>query len=222
MHTLSTLSQSFLVVIILLLLCVSCQSIDSPPPLTNWQLIAGREDNVSTERPLLYRASVPLHWLRQDPPDSTSLIDTTKSVCEFYIQEGNQKIRLTIHTFPFTQTLTRIPPQAQIARWKKQFEELDPLTTHVHLDSHGGFSGLYFEGEGLIQNQPTQVIGWSMQLASSYERQLSLEKYPFDRYKRADYTIKASGPPSFMKQHRSALIAFARSFELIDELSSPL
>jgi hypothetical protein len=205
-----------------LFLLTGCNQTPSPPSSAHWQLIAGRNEEQSTVRPLLYRALVPFNWVRVDPPVKESIADTTKSICEFYIQENGQTIRLTIHTFPIIQSNLRIPPQAQIARWKKQFEELDLLATHVLSESHGGFSGLYFEGQGTLKGQPMQVMGWSMQLCSGYMRQLTNEWHPLDRYKRADYTIKASGPPSLMNQHRSALLAFARSFELIDELPVPL
>ena len=200
----------------------SCHQPTPPLPSSNWQLIAGRDEGQANERPVLYRALVPFNWVRKDPPVTESIADTTKSICEFYIQDEGQTIRLTLHSFPIMQSNQRIPPPAQIARWKRQFEELDLLATHVLPDSHGGFSGLYFEGQGILQGQPTKVMGWSMQLASSYERKLSHERDPHDRCKRADYTIKASGPPALMDQHRAALLAFARSFELIDELPSPL
>jgi hypothetical protein len=205
-----------------LFVLTACNQDTSPLPASNWQLIAGRDEGQAAERPLLYRACVPSNWIRQDPSTSASIADTTKSICEFYIQEEGQNIRLTIHTFPIIQGHMRIPPQAQIARWKKQFEELDPLASHILPESHGGFSGLYFEGQGILQGSPTKVMGWSMQLASGYERQLSQGQQPLDRLKRADYTIKASGPPVLMDTHRAAIMAFARSFELIDELPSPL
>jgi hypothetical protein len=208
--------------ILILLISTGCNQNPSPSPYLNWQSIAGRNDEQSTTCPLLYRAHVPFHWRRKDPPIGESIADTTQSICEFYIQEDDQTIRITIHTFPIMPNAKRIPSQAHVMRWKRQFEELDVLATHVLPESHGGFSGLYFEGQGLLQKQTVKVIAWSMQLASLYEQQLNLEKHSLDRYKRADYTIKASGPPPLMDQHRAAILAFARSFELIDELPSPL
>ncbi len=202
-------------------LLTSCSS-NSSLPSSNWQLIGGRDDGQVLERPLLYRVLVPSEWTRQDPSINESIADTKKSICEFYIHEKDQSIRLTIHTFPFMQKQLRIPPQAQIARWKSQFEELDLVATHSQPDSHGGFSGLFFEGQGILQGKPTKVIGWSMQLASVYERELNQEKQPLDHRKCADYTIKASGPPDLMDHYRIAIIAFAHSFELIDEIPFPL
>jgi hypothetical protein len=200
----------------------SCHSQSSPVPSTQWQLVAGRDEGRTHERPFIYRVLVPSHWIRQDPSPTESIADTTQSICEFYIREGDQAIRLTVHTFPIHDTHPRIPPHAQVARWKKQFDEVDLLNTMLATEGQGGFNGLRFEGQGILHGQPTNVIGWSMQLASVYERQLSLEKERLDRCKRADYTIKASGPPSLMDKHRADILAFAHHFELIDELPSPL
>lgn len=188
---------------------------------STWQLLAGRDNGDSLERPVLYRALTPAHWIRCDSSVTESIADTTKAICEFYIQEDDRSIRLTIHTFPIVESHIRIPPQAQVARWKKQFEEIDCLANQILPDSHGGFSGLFFEGQGILQGTPHKVMGWSMQLASIYERQLNQENSPLDSRKRADYTIKANGPPDLINKHRADLLLFAHSFELIDELPSP-
>lgn len=203
--------------ILSIFLLTSCNTNPSASP-PNREFFTGRDDGQSQDRPLLYRALVPSHWIRQDTSPSESTVDTTKSICEFYIHENDQSIRLTIHTFPIIPGQMRIPPRAQIARWKRQFEELNLLATQVNPDSYSGFSGLFFEGEGILNGKPTKMMGWSMQLASVYERQLSQARKPLDRCKCADYTIKASGSPEMMNKHRTALLAFARSFELIDEL----
>lgn len=187
----------------------------------SWQLFAGRNNEHSLERPMLYRAIVPSHWNRQDASPEESLVDTTKAICEFIIRENDGSIRLTIHTFPILQDRMRIPPQAQIARWKGQFDELDIVATHTLPETHGGFSGLFFEGQGILHENETKVIGWSMQLAPVFERQFNQGRNLVDRNKRADYTIKASGPPELMNKCRQEILTFARSFELIDELPAP-
>lgn len=207
---------------ILLLGLTGCAQQPPAHPSAQWQEFAARDNAKSSERPLLYRALVPSSWMRKNPPPFESIADTTKAICEFYIQENGEEIRLTIHTFPILEDHDRIPPQAQIARWKRQLEDLDPLSVKIIPQSHGGFSGLYFEGQGALQNKPVRVIGWSMQLASVFARQLSLERHSLDTFKRADYTIKATGPPEMMDKHRSAIAGFAESFELIDELPSPI
>ena len=134
--------------IFLLLSLLGCGRSSPPPASADWQLIAARDDGHSLERPLLYRALVPANWVRRDPPESDSIADTTKANSEFFIQDEGREIRLTVHTFPFVDENGRIPPQAQVARWKKQLEDLDMLSVQLLPESHGGFSGLYFEGEG--------------------------------------------------------------------------
>ena len=193
----------------------------SPLPIS-WQSFTGRDNGLSLNRPLLYRACVPAQWIRHDPPLTESIADTMRAICEFYIHDRDQSIRITLHTFPILQETMRIPPHAQIQRWKGQFEELDVLTVNTLPEAQGGFSGLFFEGEGKMQGKEMYVMGWSMQLAPLYERQLAQGKHPLDQSKRADYTIKASGPPSLMRQYRADILSFAHSFELIDELPTSL
>lgn len=184
-------------------------------------MISARDDGQSLDRPHIYRAIVPANWECRPLLALESIADTTKPNCEFFIRENGQTIRITIHTFPASDIDKRIPPQAQITRWKKQIAQMDPLSASVTPISYGGFGGLRFEGEGLVNDIPTKIMGWSMQLAPIYLRQLGLERQPHDRLKQADFTIKAVGPPFMMKQHRSAIEIFAESFELIDELPGP-
>lgn len=208
----------FLINLTTLSLCFLASCNTSSPPSTLCQSVKGRDEDGSRDRPLLYQAFTPLHWLRKDSPETESIKDTTKSICEFYIQEKDQSIRITIHTFPIEKNFPRIPPIAQVSRWKKQFEEADPLSIQVIPDAHGGFSGLFFEGQGLLKGVLTQVMGWSMQLSEFYVRQFTKDQLHFNHRQCADYTIKASGPPELMKKHHADLLAFARSFELIEEL----
>lgn len=170
----------------------------------------------SPQQEMIYRVNMPTTWEKKSFNRDESLEDTKKPNAEFFIREGRSFIRITIHTFPFQGLETRIPPQAQIARWKQQLEPIDPLSYSSSSCSHGGFSGLFFEGEGTHENQRVKVIGWSMQLAP-----LFLPHLPEGLTKRADYTIKASGPPSLIDKYRKEIIHFGNSFELIDELPSP-
>lgn len=219
-HDFLMLMHPFLCIAILLTL-ISCNR-TSPPSFLNQHFFKGRDNGQALERPLIYRACVPSHWIRQDPLETESIADTTKHICEFYIRENKEFIRITIHTFPIIKEMMRIPPQAQVNRWKEQFEELDLVATQTTPYAHGGFSGLFFKGRGILQGNTIEVLGWSMQLASVYDRQLSQGRKPLDGNKRADYTIKASGSPHLMVKYRSEILAFAHSFELIDELPSPL
>lgn len=159
----------------------------------------------------LYRSSVPISWVRQDPIGS--ITDTTEANCTFFILEGEEKVKITFHTFPIENDEIRIPPEAQIARWKRQLEKGDPLQLILQPVSQGGFSGLFFEGEGEMKGKQTKVLGWSMKLADEYLRKLKI-----DSPMRADFTIKAVGTPLMIDKHRTAIIHFASHFELIDEL----
>ena len=205
------------------LLFTGCQK-NTPPPSASWQLFSGRDNGTSLERPLLYRALVPCHWKRQDPPSSESLAETTRAISEFFIEENDRSIRLTIHTFPIHNNEQKISPEAQINRWKKQFEELALTTPSTRKEGPGGFSGLFFEGRGQLQGNEMTVIGWSMQLAPLYEKLLlqSGDQSALDQKKRADYTIKASGPSHLMDKHKKEILLFGQSFELIEELPAPL
>lgn len=176
-----------------------------------WQTIQGRDRTVT--RPL-YRVRAPLDWVRTDPTDQEGLSDTTLPIATFYIQEGAEPIRITIHNFPYTDNKQRIPPEAQVARWKRQQKNTSATSTITPV-SHGGFHGLFFEGD--------QVLAWSMKIGDPYEQlfQSRLTQTPFTRALRADYTIKAVGQKDLLEIHRDALIAFARSFEWIEEMPRP-
>ena len=93
------LQKSLLLFFSTICMITSCNKA-TPPTSSSWQLVAGRDNGESLERPLLYRALAPSHWIRQDTPPSESIVDTTKSICEFYIHDKGESIRVTIHTFP--------------------------------------------------------------------------------------------------------------------------
>ncbi|CAF23815.1 hypothetical protein [Candidatus Protochlamydia amoebophila] len=206
----------------LIFFCSCSRSTSHLPPSYFWQTFCACEEMKGQERILLYRALIPQSWIRQDPSLKDSLIDTTLSICEFYAKEGNDQARITIHTFPINERQLRIPPLAQIERWKKQFEDLDLLSVNVTTQSHGGFIGLCLEAEGTYQGQLQKMLAWSMHLSPEYDRQLNNRKDQLKyRLMRADYTIKIVGPASLINKQRKAFFQFANSFELIEELPSP-
>jgi hypothetical protein len=184
-------------------------------PLVLHQIL-GRETNSISKRLPLYQIKAPSTWTHIIPPSNESLIDTTKFLSEFLIYGDEGVIKITIHNFPTETIESRIPPSAQIARWKQQFSYLDPISIMVSPQSYSGFVGLLFEGTGIINNESMTIIGWSMQLDSTHFRILSHPSY-FAQL-RADVTIKATGPKNLMTKHYSSIYAFARSFELIDEI----
>lgn len=223
-----------LLLLILISLLPSCNELKESPSGSLWQTFSGRDDGFKNpvdltsptedfkqSRPLLYRAMTPSDWMRKDPSPTESIADTMKPIAEFSIQEGEEVVAITLHTFPVSSEIPSIPAPAQISRWKRQFDPLDIAAAHTEEEAHGGFKGIFFEGSGILNGTPTMVLAWSMQLAPAYIKILSQEKHSLNIKKRADYTIKAIGPPSLLQKHRSDIVAFARSFELIDELPSP-
>jgi hypothetical protein len=196
-----------------------------------YQQIFGRDDgnqvNLLYSRPQVYRARVPANFFRKEPDFSESIVDTTKPLCEFIIDEQNKgKIRITVHNFPSENAEERIPSNAQVARWKRQFAELDLVTVTQTPQAYGGFSGLFFEGSGTLANEHITMMAWTMQLAPEHYSALSfhmnLSQVPQEKHfwkqMRGEYTIKAIGPSALMLKHRREIAAFARSFELIQEI----
>ena len=200
----TTILECMRTLLLCLLLIIACGCSQQPPtshPL-KMQQISGRGSN----RPFLYRIKVPETWIRKDPPQDQSLIDTTKSIVEFLIQENDtSSIRIAIHNFPAETIESRIPPEAQIARWKRQFAWLDQTRVSVIPQSFSGYVGLLFEGSGTINGELTTMLGWCMQIAPEHFRTLS---HPlFSPEMRADITIKATGPKDLMERHRTSIAA---------------
>lgn len=204
----------------ILLFFLGCSSVPEGTP-ANWQEISARNVANSLHRPAIYHAQVPVGWERIDPDPDHSLEDTTKPICEYLIHEGSIKARITIHTFPIVPSGPRIPPIAQINRWKSQFQELDPLSVCIYPESHGGFSGLGLTAEGVYQNEQVTMMAWSMVLAQEFVAKLELHGNALDRYKLADFTIKIVGNSKLIEINRVDIMRFFKSFELIDELPQP-
>jgi hypothetical protein len=184
--------------------------------------ITGRDEGQPNQRNSIYRVKAPSNWSRTDPAPNESIADSMKSLCEFWISDGDNKIRIVIHNFPTYTLEERIPPIAQIIRWKRQFDDLDQASVSVTPQSYGGFTGLLFTGTGHQKGQLITVMGWSMQIASEHYRHLCPQeaqaKTRICRQMRADYTIKATGSADLIEKYRSSLTAFANSFELIEEI----
>lgn len=173
----------------------SCKGNPASPPKPPVAEICGR-----SAKPI-YQARVPTHWIRKETQGD--LKDTTQALCEFRIAD---KIRLTIHNFPNLS----IPPQGQIARWKKQFEAIQEENVHSWVSA--GFAGLFFEGVGSIKGDELTMWGWAMQIAKDHFHNLE------DADQKADFTIKAIGPSDLMADHKQEIQNFAKSFELIEAI----
>lgn len=193
---------------ICLFLLTLLSSCDSTQSLNNTSLyeIRGRE----TSAPL-YRVEAPTSWKCQKL--QAGFEDTTLPLCEFFIDD---KVRIAIHNFPNDNLENRIPPNAQIARWKKQFKQLNPFSQHTQEDSWGGYNGLYFEAAGLLNGEETKMLAWSLQLAE--EHFLNCVDHPSFKQALADFTIKVVGPKDLVERYQSEIEEFAHSFELIEEL----
>jgi hypothetical protein len=184
--------------------------------------INGRDEGNPQLREPIYRLKAPTGWIRTDPPIDESISDSKKPLCEFCVEEGVEKIRITIHNFPTESLEERIPPLAQIVRWKRQFDYLNPTDVSISPQSYAGFLGQLFMASGEQKGQTVTVMGWSMQLGQEHYRHLSAlessDKMRKQRQMRADYTIKVVGPAGLVKKHHTELVAFANSFELIEEI----
>jgi len=198
-----------LILFLSLFLFIGCET-STPFTEVKLEKICGREPRIP-----LYQAKVPSNWQRKDPSPAQSLNDTMLPLCEFFIEDS---VRITIHNFPNQSLENRIPPLSQIARWKKQFQALDPLNHHIQAESWGGFVGLHFEGSGTLNGQETKMLGWSLQLATEHFLTLEGKQDLYFNQALADYTIKALGPKELVEKYQSQIEEFTHSFELIREI----
>jgi hypothetical protein len=203
--------------LISLLLCVGCQKYPEKklPPFA-LQQFNGRDENIAyrhrVRRPV-YQAKVPLQWRRIDPAPQESLLDTTKPIVSFTLDEH---VVVTVHTFPTDSLEERIPPALQVERWQRQMKG---GSCHIENVGHGGFTGLYFEGSN---DQKTSCC-WSLQLDLDHYQTLhflaeSVEEEEHYKQMAADYTIKVTAPSSLIEKYREEISLFANSFDLIQEL----
>ena len=215
---------------LLYLFCLSqlfgCSS-DSPSNFketTLTQEIKGRD--YEGVRFSVYRARIQENWIRHDPLENESLLDTKKPLCEFIIKEEGGVIKIAIHNFPVDNLENKIPPRAQVARWQRQFESIIPESVLITPQVFNGYSGLLFKGEGVINKTPLQVVAWALQISPRHFKTLLLaddvEKENLYKEMRADVTLKASGPIELMDKYYDRLVHFAHSFELIEEIPSSL
>ena len=171
---------------------------------------------------MLYRAKTELN-LTPLATEAAFVSDSTLANRSFLIQENGEELKITIHSFPYENFKDRIPPPAQIARWKRQIRTRAGSPVIVEPKSHGGFSGLYLEMDGEMEGQGVKVLAWAMQLAPEHYRTLVYQEDRDwnDRIQLAsDYTIKVTGSPGLVEKYKQELKDFARSLELIEEIPS--
>lgn len=148
----------------------------------------------------LYHAAVPDHWIRQ--PDTASLLDTREPVAAW----KNGEILIVFHNFPGD---TRIAPEQQVDRWKKQLQPLD--YQEVTKVAHGGFGGLRFEG----YHQDRGVIAYAYTMNDTHYQKLTRSNRLEER---SDWTVKATGTKQDLTDAASELHQFVESLELIEPI----
>lgn len=133
----------------------------------------------------LYRIEVPEHW------QTISIIPTQDSmlpIAEF--KDGT--IKIVIHNFPGM----RIPPAAQVDRWKRQ-----ALARYTEPQSFSGFQGLLYENEN--------TLAWAMEWGATRRE---------DKECFSDMTIKVTCPEkAHLEERREAIHQAVKSFELIED-----
>lgn len=96
-------------------------------------------------------------------------------------------VRLVLHNFPGTP----IPPEAQVARWKRQAP-----AEAVEIQAFSGYAGLCYEND--------QTLAWALAWRATA---------PQDEESYSDVTFKATGP---IEPLRDQIIEMVRSFERIE------
>lgn len=189
----------------------SCSSSENSESAT-LQTFEGR-----TPGEAIYQAKVFSDWVPMPNDGEAYISDTTLPIAAFLI--GND-IKLTLHNFPTQFIEERVPAQAQVTRWLRQFEQVNKESVNITPFSHGGFSGLLFEASGVIKGEVAAVVAFAMQLATQHYHALSFvpAKEKEFREMRADFTIKATGPIDSLQKKRTEILKFAESFELIKEI----
>ncbi len=175
-----------------LALLFACSSPQTPD--NQWQEILGRDEG-EVRRPV-YRVLVPVEWERIETRGS--VLDSTLPLVTYFF-DG---LTIHIHSFP----CMPIPPEAQVERWARQCK--GPI--RVEPVAHGGYYGLY------LQN--SQMLAFALSLDRRHSLTLSRFDDPHFEQMGAPATIKVIGPSDRLRLHRTDIEAFARSFELIQEI----
>lgn len=184
-----------------------------------WQAIAGRDaPELGGVRFPLYHVCVPVRWQRSDAAVTASVAATTEPLCRFEVVGEEGTIAVTVHNFPCDVITERVDPHLQVARWQRQLGESDPLYTKIVPVHGGGFVGLHLAA----RSSEAAVMAWAMQLAPEHFHAVSAGETPYNRHycrqRKADYTVKAVGPPDSVDAAAADIAAFAASFELLRPL----
>lgn len=206
----------YLLIIPLCLILVGCQE-DSRHRAKGWKTdeINGR-NRIPT-----YEVEVPESWKKLESTGD-NLQDTKTPLVTFLFTEGNQTFTVTVHNFPLHDIDEQVPPLAQVDRWKRQFETLDPSESELKPVAFGGYTGQFFKGVGIFKGKKMAMLAWSLQLPTEHYRALNhpesaLERFKFDQM-RSDVTIKVLGPDKLVTLHREDIDKFVNSFHMIEAI----
>lgn len=199
--------------IFLLLFCFFFSSCHSPDQVTEKtpESFEGRLEGIP-----IYQAEIPKSWKKILPEGKRYLSDTMLPIVTFEVED----VVVTVHNFPTKTIEERVSPFLQIQRWQKQFDYIEPFSLSIQEIAYGGFSGFSLEAEGIFKGKAKTLMAFAMQLAKEHYYTLSSQpaKEPKFRQMRADYTIKVLGKKESVARHRNEILAFAESFELIEEI----
>lgn len=207
------------------MLLTSCETKSSSKTSINTVGIFGRENqSLNKEDGVIYEIDVPYDWICKEPIRDDTILDTKKPIYEFIIEEEDEDILITIYNFPGSTLEERIPPIAQINRWKQQFTTLDENLSQVSKEVFGGFTGLKFQGVGKIKGEEKMVIGWIMQLPQEHYFSINFSEKNKNRLEnlRADYTIKVTGTAELIMKHHQSIEKAVKSFRLNSEIQKVL
>ncbi len=183
-------------------------------------------NGLTSDRNPIYQAVIPENW-RIDKQSLEQLnFDTKLPLVEIHIVDNQEIIRITVHNFPTESIDERIPPLAQIQRWKEQFTTTDPLSETITPQAFSGFIGYLFEIRGEQKGERISLLAYSLQICREHYRTLSSPYFPLSfeetQQMRSDVTIKAMGKDFMIEKHKQDIIRFARSFELIHDIPDSL
>lgn len=173
--------------------------------------IFGRGDRETmASKKLTYRMGIPAGWNIISPETDASLIDTTEPLLTL----TKEDVTITFHNFPVNSVAERVPPLSQIARWKNQFSQLDEASLEITPYSVAGFTGFQFTATGVQKEKNVKVVAWILQLTPEL-----FQKLPHGSSQdKADWTLKAVGPPEHLFYLEDEVKSIARSVELIAEI----
>lgn len=196
--------------VLLFLLLTACDEFVSQDH--HGELISGRDNGTPPyARENLWRIKRPLPWNRKKEP-SGSIQDSRIAVAEFQIGEGEQAISVFIHSFPSNSEEERIPPMAQVNRWKEQLDKSTPLEFHLSRQAFSGYAGLLLDARGKKNGKDVRMLAWALSLSPK-------NYYVLGGGERAsDIIIKVLGDEESVDLHEEEIRSFARSFELIEAI----